>query len=86
MAKKDKDESAKQEEPGESSIAVNDAWTGMLAISLLALVIGTGFLAWDFMQYSDQDPPPMKKVAGAPPNPVNPPKKAEEAPKDGAPK
>ncbi len=39
-------------------MAVNDAWTGMLAISLLALMTGAGFLGWDYLQYYDDNPVP----------------------------
>ncbi len=61
MAKKDKDEAVAQDEPAETSIAVNDAWTGMLAISLLALMVGSGFLLWDYLSYPD-DPPKVQKI------------------------
>jgi hypothetical protein len=59
MAKKKEKEAELPAESSGGSIAVNDAWTGLLAISLLALVIGTGFLAWDYSQYWDDD---VKKV------------------------
>ena len=74
MAQKDADDAATQDEP-ETSVAVNDAWTGLLAISLLALAIGAGFLAYDYMQYSDQEPPKGPKFT--PPAAV---KKADDAP------
>lgn len=66
---------------------VNDAWTGMLAISLLAL-IGGGVLLWlDYSQYPTTDPPKRVSApaviggAGAPkaPDPAPP------APKDPMP-
>ena len=38
--KRDKDT---PDETSDGSIAVNDAWTGMLAVSLLALILGAGF-------------------------------------------
>ena len=60
MAKKRKDDEEQQDETPETSMAVNDAWTGMLTISLLALMIGTGFLYWDWQSYGDDDP---KKIA-----------------------
>ena len=41
MAKKKDDDN---DETSGGSIAVNDAWTAMLAISLLALIVGSGFL------------------------------------------
>ena len=63
MAKKDADE------PMEGSMPVNDAWTGLLAISLIALGVATGFLAWDWMQYDEEAVTRMKipKLAGAAP-------------------
>jgi len=88
MAKKKKDDEEAQPESSDGSIAVNDAWTGMLAVSLLALAVGSGFLAYDWMQYSDGDPPKVSKFTSAPPGaPVKaPPPKAEPKvePKDGA--
>jgi hypothetical protein len=87
MAKQTKDEEEPKEPKAESSdgsIAVNDAWTGMLAVSLLALIIGSGFLYYDYQQYNE-DPPKTPKFTstppGAPPK-VNPLPKVE--PKDGA--
>ena len=81
MAKKKNEEEEKPDAPSGGSIAVNDAWTGMLAISLLALMIGTGFLAYDYMQYSDKDLPKVPKLTGAPPGaPVIAPK--VDAPKE----
>ncbi len=61
MAKKQTDE------PMEGSMPVNDAWTGLLAISLLALGVATGFLAWDWMQYDEEAVARMKipKLAGS---------------------
>src|SRR5579863_1067581 len=66
MAKKDKDDIEQDDQ--ETSVAVNDAWTGMLAISLLALMIGTGLLAWDYMSYPSEDPPKTPKIASASPD------------------
>ncbi len=66
MAKKKKDEEEVQGESSGGSIAVNDAWTGMLAISLLALMVGTGFLVYDYMQYSDKLPDVPKFTSKAP--------------------
>ena len=43
-----------------TSLATNDAWTGMLIVSFLALSVGTGFLAWDYYQYAT--PPDLKKL------------------------
>jgi hypothetical protein len=86
MAKKKKDDEVAQAESSDGSIAVNDAWTGMLAVSLLALVVGSGFLAYDYMQYNDEKGPPQSSkftttLPGVPPK-VNPPPKVE--PKDVA--
>lgn len=49
----------------EDSRPVNDAWTGMLAISLLALLAGCLFLYLDFSQYPTKDPPPVPKAPPA---------------------
>jgi hypothetical protein len=43
--------------------ASNDAWTGMLAISLLALLAGCAFLYLDYSQYPTKDPGPVPKAA-----------------------
>ena len=85
MAKKKKDDDEKQEESG-GSIAVNDAWTGMLVISLLALIVGTGFLAYDlFVRYDRYNVDPGKvsvpRFTGKPPE--KPVEKKEEKEKDG---
>lgn len=55
VKKKKDDESAAATSDG--SMAVNDAWTGLLAISLFALAVGTGFLLWDASNYWGVDPP-----------------------------
>lgn len=52
MAKKSKADD-QDDATSDGSIAVNDAWTGMLAISLLALIIGAAFLAYDYFQYDE---------------------------------
>jgi hypothetical protein len=79
MAKKNKDDVAeKPQETSGGSIAVNDAWTGLLAISLLALMIGTGFLAYDYYQYYDVPLPNVPKLTGSPPGA---PPKVDAAPK-----
>ena len=39
---------------------VNDAYTGMLAISLVALIVGCALLFLDYSQYSDKAPEPPK--------------------------
>jgi hypothetical protein len=72
MAKKVKDEEATQPETSDGSIAANDAWTGLLAVSFLALAIGSGFLAYDYWKYSDGDLPKIPLKAQAPPNPIAP--------------
>lgn len=51
MAKKTDDDAIKP---------VNDAYTGMLAISLAALIVGCVLLFLDYSQYSDQPPTPPK--------------------------
>ncbi len=43
----------------------NDAWTGMLGISLLALLAGCLFLYLDWSQYPSKDPPPVPKATQA---------------------
>jgi hypothetical protein len=69
MAKKKKD--AKEEakpETSDGSIAVNDAWTGMLAVSFLALAIGAGFLFYDwYFLYPESQPPAPTKFTLTPP-------------------
>ncbi len=67
MARKNKDDEIPQDEPAETSIAVNDAWTGMLAISLFCLIVGTGFLAWDYLSYYDADVPKTHKITSTAP-------------------
>jgi hypothetical protein len=51
----------------ETSRATNDAYTGMLVISLLALLAGGVLLFLDYNQYPDKNPPKVQKVAPAPP-------------------
>ncbi len=65
MAKKEKD-SEEKEDRSDGTVAVNDAWTGMLAISLLALGIATGILAWDYNKYADADIPKAPLIGSAP--------------------
>jgi hypothetical protein len=43
--------------------ATNDAYTGMLAISLLALIAGSTLLFLDYSQYPDGNPKPIPKKA-----------------------
>ena len=40
--------------------ATNDAYTGMLAISLIALLAGCALLYLDYSQYPSSDPPKVK--------------------------
>jgi hypothetical protein len=62
--------------------ATSDAYTGMLAIALVALIIGCVMLYLDFQQYPDKTPPPPKygppAVAPAP-APAAPPAAEEKA-------
>lgn len=66
--------------------ALNDAYTGMLAISLLALVVGCALLALDYLQYESKPAPtPAKWTPAAAPGqqpPAEPPKQAEPPKKD----
>ena len=48
------------DEPEDNSRATNDAYTGMLGISLIALIMGSVLLFLDYSQYSDKDPPKVK--------------------------
>ncbi|MSU77140.1 MAG: hypothetical protein EXS16_03485 [Gemmataceae bacterium] len=50
----------KTDGPADSSMPVNDAWTGLLAISLIALSVATGFLAWDWYLYDENAVANMK--------------------------
>ena len=88
MAKKNKDEEPQQEESSGGSIAVNDAWTGILAISLLALMVGSGFLAYDYfgLYYSEKMPDVPRIVGSQPGQPPAQPKIENQPPKDGGPK
>ncbi len=67
--------------------ATNDAYTGMLAISLLALIGGCVLLYLDYSQYPDSKGPTIPKAPGIVtgkdgPAKVEPPPKAEPAPKN----
>jgi hypothetical protein len=42
-------------------LPANDAWTGMLAISLAALLGACALLYFDWRHYADK-PPPMKSL------------------------
>jgi hypothetical protein len=47
---------AKKTEVPKTALPVNDAWTGMLAVSLLALVVASVLLYLDWNQYSGKGP------------------------------
>ena len=91
MAKKKKqeeeeDEKEEKQDLSDGSVAVNDAWTGMLAISLLALAGSAGLLLWDYLKY-DIDPtnaPKPSALIGAPPKMTAPTKDGGAAKKDDA--
>jgi hypothetical protein len=71
MAKKKKLDEEDKPETSDGSIAVNDAWTGMLAVSLLALVIGSGFLFYDwYFLYPDSAPAKPPSFISTPPGPL----------------
>lgn len=50
------------EELEDKSRAVNNAYTGMLAISLVALIVGCVLLYLDFSQYPSSEPPAIEKA------------------------
>ena len=57
--------------------ATNDAYTGMLAISLIALAVGCVLLFLDYNQYDSKTPnlpkaPPVVKLEAAAPAPAPP--------------
>jgi hypothetical protein len=72
MAKKKREDDEPQAETSDGAIAANDAWTGLLAISFLALAIGSGFLLYDYLKYSDQEPPRVPEISSK--SPQKPPK------------
>ncbi len=47
--------------------ATNDAYTGMLAISLIALIAGCALLFLDYSQYTDKPPAGPPKAAAVSP-------------------
>ena len=47
---------AKKTETADTAPATNDAYTGMLVIALLALIVGSVFLYLDYAQYSEKAP------------------------------
>ncbi len=83
MAKKKKDvEEEAKPETSDGSIAANDAWTGMLAVSFLALAIGAGFLFYDwYFLYPETEPPKVSKFVSTLPG--APQKEKGPQPKDG---
>jgi hypothetical protein len=60
---------AQTEEEQDTSRATNDAYTGMLAISLIALLAGCALLYLDWSQYPDKEP---QKVTAPKPSMVAP--------------
>jgi hypothetical protein len=53
-------------EADSTSRPTNDAYTGMLAIALLALIGASVLLYLDYNQYGDRNPPSPKKASEAP--------------------
>ncbi len=88
MAKKKKDDDDETpEESSDGTVPVNDAWTGMLAISLLALIAASAFLGFDMWRMSsDKGPQLYQSTAKEPSAPAPVPKpqqpKADDAGKD----
>jgi hypothetical protein len=63
----------------------NDAYTGMLIVSFVALLIGCGLLYLDYSQYGDKSPAKVTRDArevGPRPSPEGEPKKAQPPPDD----
>jgi hypothetical protein len=66
----------------------NDAYTGMLVVSFVALLIGCALLYMDYSQYGDKTPPKVTRDAkevGPRPSPETEPRKSTQ-PDDGTPK
>jgi hypothetical protein len=59
MAKRTRDEEV-------TAPATSDAYTGMLAISLVALIAGCVLLFLDYSQYPDKNPPAVQKAPAIP--------------------
>jgi hypothetical protein len=84
---------ANETETSDTGVAVNDAYTGLLAISLIALLVGSLLLFLDYSQHSGNPPKSPGTPTGIPkmeaPKPAEKPavpeKKEEgkEAPKEG---
>ena len=53
-----------RKDSSDKSPAQNDAYTGMLTISLLALIIGCVLLYLDYSQYPDKTPAQLPKAPG----------------------
>jgi hypothetical protein len=54
----------------------NDAYTGMLVVSFVALLIGCGLMYMDYSQYDNKPPPKMQREERAlRPSPENEPRK-----------
>jgi hypothetical protein len=66
-----------------TSRPTNDAYTGMLAIALLALIAGSALMFLDFSQYPTGKPNPLPKQKDTPALPkVDAPKAVEPSPDD----
>jgi hypothetical protein len=61
-------------------VPTNDAYTGMLAISLVALIAGSVLLYLDYSQYPDRGPKAVEKAAPPQEKPVAPPPKVDAPP------
>lgn len=79
---------ARNTDPGDTAPATSDAYTGMLAIALLALIGGSVLLYLDYSQYPEKTPAPPKYApppgAGAPTQPGNAPQAAPPMPETKA--
>ena len=53
---------AETQTPSTTPPAVNDAYTGMLGISLVALIVGCLLLYLDYSQYPDSKAPTVPKA------------------------
>ena len=76
-------------EPEMTSRPTNDAYTGMLAIALLALIAGSLLMFLDYNQYPDRapkglptKPPPVEAPVAPKPEPTPEDKKPDETKKD----
>lgn len=58
---------AKKQVAEDEAKPTNDAYTGMLAISLIALIVGCVMLYLDFNQYGTEPPPVVQTAAPPPP-------------------